>query len=52
MPDGSPVRMPALLGGIVLSARGGDLELLLGQDVAIGRTRHDASASSCTPTRR
>ncbi|MFD5057653.1 encapsulin [Streptomyces sp. NPDC058394] len=46
--DGSPIWTPALSGGIVLSTRGGDLELPLGQDVAIGCTGHDAIASSCT----
>ncbi|WP_326827759.1 MULTISPECIES: encapsulin [unclassified Streptomyces] len=50
--DGSPIWTPALNGGIVLSTRGGDLELPLGQDVAIGCTGHDASASSCTSRRR
>ncbi|WP_326625231.1 MULTISPECIES: encapsulin [unclassified Streptomyces] len=50
--DGSPIWTPALNGGIVLSTRGGDLELPLGPDVAIGCTGHDASASSCTSRRR
>ncbi|MEV0321575.1 family 1 encapsulin nanocompartment shell protein [Streptomyces sp. NPDC050658] len=42
MLDGAPIWAPALSGGFVLSTRGGDFELRLGQDVAIGYTRHDA----------
>lgn len=38
-----PIWAPALSGAFVLSTRGGDFELLLGQDVAIGYTAHDAS---------
>ncbi|WP_017240918.1 family 1 encapsulin nanocompartment shell protein [Streptomyces sp. SS] len=41
MLDGSPIWAPALSGGFVLSTRGGDFELLLGQDVAIGYSGHD-----------
>ncbi|MEX0167849.1 family 1 encapsulin nanocompartment shell protein [Streptomyces sp. LMG1-1-1.1] len=41
MLDGSPIWAPALSGGFVLSTRGGDFELLIGQDVAIGYTGHD-----------
>ncbi|MCX4515022.1 family 1 encapsulin nanocompartment shell protein [Streptomyces sp. NBC_01619] len=43
MLDGAPIWAPALTGGFVLSTRGGDFELHLGQDVAIGYTGHDAS---------
>ncbi|MFE0641037.1 family 1 encapsulin nanocompartment shell protein [Streptomyces sp. NPDC058877] len=43
MLDGSPIWAPALDGGFVLSTRGGDFELCLGQDVAIGYTAHDAT---------
>ncbi|MFI5630358.1 encapsulin [Streptomyces sp. NPDC051664] len=43
MLDGSPLRAPALSGGSVLSTRGGDFGLLLGQDMAIGCTGHGAS---------
>ncbi|MFD7233466.1 family 1 encapsulin nanocompartment shell protein [Streptomyces sp. NPDC059881] len=43
MLDGAPIWAPALTGGFVLSTRGGDFELHLGQDVAIGYTAHDAS---------
>ncbi|MEV8588975.1 family 1 encapsulin nanocompartment shell protein [Streptomyces sp. NPDC051180] len=43
MLDGSPIWAPALSGGFVLSTRGGDFELRLGQDVAIGYTGHDES---------
>ncbi|MGW9137035.1 encapsulin [Streptomyces sp. NPDC055681] len=52
MSDGSPIRTPALSGGIVLSTRGGDFELPLGRDVAIGCTGRDTSASSCTSRKR
>ncbi|MFH9726522.1 family 1 encapsulin nanocompartment shell protein [Streptomyces sp. NPDC017254] len=44
MLDGSPIWAPALRGGFVLSTRGGDFELLLGQDLAIGYTGHDADS--------
>ncbi|GAA3024357.1 family 1 encapsulin nanocompartment shell protein [Kitasatospora albolonga] len=33
---------PALTGGVLLSTRGGDFELHLGQDLSIGYLRHDA----------
>ncbi|MFD9031348.1 family 1 encapsulin nanocompartment shell protein [Streptomyces sp. NPDC059567] len=39
---GDPIWAPALRGAFVLSTRGGDFELLLGQDLAIGYTAHDA----------
>ncbi|MGW3521552.1 family 1 encapsulin nanocompartment shell protein [Streptomyces hydrogenans] len=42
MLDGPPIWAPALKGGLVLSTRGGDFELRLGQDVSIGYARHDA----------
>ncbi|MET9347627.1 family 1 encapsulin nanocompartment shell protein [Streptomyces termitum] len=42
MLDEPPIWAPALKGGFVLSTRGGDFELRLGQDVSIGYTRHDA----------
>ncbi|MER5965270.1 family 1 encapsulin nanocompartment shell protein [Streptomyces sp. NPDC002057] len=44
MLDGSPIWAPALRGGFVLSTRGGDFELVLGQDLAIGYTGHDANS--------
>ncbi|MCZ0982111.1 family 1 encapsulin nanocompartment shell protein [Streptomyces diastatochromogenes] len=44
MLDGSPIWAPALDGGFVLSTRGGDFALRLGQDVAIGYTAHDADS--------
>ncbi|MFB7833816.1 family 1 encapsulin nanocompartment shell protein [Streptomyces sp. NPDC056056] len=44
MLDGSPIWAPALSGGFVLSTRGGDFELILGQDLAIGYTGHDAES--------
>ncbi|MFI6937939.1 family 1 encapsulin nanocompartment shell protein [Streptomyces sp. NPDC050418] len=42
MLDGAPIWAPALRGALVVSTRGGDFELLLGQDVSIGYTAHDA----------
>ncbi|WP_214322588.1 family 1 encapsulin nanocompartment shell protein [Nonomuraea sediminis] len=42
--DGELVWAPALKGAFVLSTRGGDFELRLGQDLAIGYTRHDAAS--------
>ncbi|KQX50801.1 MULTISPECIES: family 1 encapsulin nanocompartment shell protein [unclassified Streptomyces] len=44
MLDGSPIWAPALSGGFVLSTRGGDFELVIGQDLAIGYTGHDATS--------
>ncbi|MEV0386717.1 family 1 encapsulin nanocompartment shell protein [Nonomuraea sp. NPDC050643] len=41
--DGEPIWAPALQGAFVLSTRGGDFELRLGQDLAIGYTGHDAT---------
>jgi uncharacterized linocin/CFP29 family protein len=35
---------PAIEGALLLSARGGDFELHLGQDVSIGYLSHDASS--------
>ncbi|MFG3344327.1 family 1 encapsulin nanocompartment shell protein [Streptomyces sp. NPDC048018] len=42
MLDGPPIWAPALTGAFVLSTRGGDFALRLGQDLAIGYTSHDA----------
>ncbi len=42
MTDGEILMCPALVGGILLSARGGDFELTVGQDLAIGYQYHDA----------
>ncbi|WP_027346752.1 family 1 encapsulin nanocompartment shell protein [Hamadaea tsunoensis] len=39
--DGDIVWAPAIEGGFVLSTRGGDYELALGQDLAIGYLSHD-----------
>jgi uncharacterized linocin/CFP29 family protein len=39
--DGGLVWAPALTGGVVLSTRGGDFELHLGQDLSIGYQGHD-----------
>jgi uncharacterized linocin/CFP29 family protein len=40
--DGRIVWAPAIDGAVVLSTRGGDFELVVGQDLAIGYARHDA----------
>jgi uncharacterized linocin/CFP29 family protein len=41
--DGDVIWAPALNGAFVLSTRGGDFELHLGQDLSIGYLSHDAS---------
>ncbi|MFB6240737.1 MAG: family 1 encapsulin nanocompartment shell protein [Gemmatimonadota bacterium] len=40
--DGPIVWAPALAGGMILSLRGGDFELVLGRDVSLGYDSHDA----------
>lgn len=40
--DGPLVWAPGLAGAVVLSLRGGDFELVLGQDVSVGYLDHDA----------
>ena len=40
--DGEIIWAPAIEGGLLLSTRGGDYELHLGQDVSIGYLDHDA----------
>jgi len=42
--DGEIVWAPAIDGAFVLSARGGDFELRLGQDLSIGYLSHDATS--------
>jgi uncharacterized linocin/CFP29 family protein len=42
--DGEIIWAPAVDGGFLLSTRGGDFELHLGQDVAIGYLDHDADS--------
>ncbi|MER5642427.1 family 1 encapsulin nanocompartment shell protein [Kitasatospora sp. NPDC002227] len=42
--DGPIVWAPALTGGVVLSTRGGDFELHLGQDLSIGYQSHDEAS--------
>ena len=42
--DGEIVWAPAIDGAVVLSTRGGDYELHLGQDVSIGYLSHDATS--------
>jgi uncharacterized linocin/CFP29 family protein len=39
--DGPLIRAPALRGAVVLSVRGGDYELTVGQDLSIGYAHHD-----------
>jgi uncharacterized linocin/CFP29 family protein len=39
--EGRVMWAPAISGGLVLSTRGGDFELTLGQDLSIGYTTHD-----------
>jgi uncharacterized linocin/CFP29 family protein len=39
--DGEPIWAPAIDGAFLLSTRGGDFELRLGQDVSIGYLSHD-----------
>jgi uncharacterized linocin/CFP29 family protein len=41
--DGEIIWAPAIAGGVVLSTRGGDFELALGQDVSIGYAGHSAT---------
>jgi uncharacterized linocin/CFP29 family protein len=41
--DAPPIWAPALSGGFLVSTRGGDFELRLGEDLAIGYTTHDAN---------
>jgi uncharacterized linocin/CFP29 family protein len=40
--DGPPIWSPALDGGVVISRRGGDYRLVLGEDAVIGYRGHDA----------
>jgi uncharacterized linocin/CFP29 family protein len=42
--DGEIIWAPAIEGALLLSTRGGDYELHLGQDVSIGYLSHDASS--------
>jgi uncharacterized linocin/CFP29 family protein len=42
--DGEIIWAPALTGGLLLSTRGGDFELHLGQDLSIGYLSHDATS--------
>jgi len=44
--DGEIVWAPAIAGAVVLSTRGGDFDLHIGQDVSIGYASHTASAVS------
>ena len=42
--DGEIIWAPAIEGGLVLTGRGGDYELRLGQDLSIGYLSHDATS--------
>ncbi|SFH87061.1 family 1 encapsulin nanocompartment shell protein [Planctomicrobium piriforme] len=42
--DGEIIWCPAIEGGVVLSTRGGDFDLYLGQDISIGYLSHSANA--------
>jgi uncharacterized linocin/CFP29 family protein len=42
--EGEIIWAPALTGAMLLSARGGDFELYLGQDLSIGYLSHDAAS--------
>jgi uncharacterized linocin/CFP29 family protein len=42
--DGEIIWAPAIDGAFVLSTRGGDFELRIGQDLAIGYLSHDATS--------
>lgn len=44
VPDGQIIWAPALEGALLLSERGGDYELHLGQDLSIGYQSHDADS--------
>ena len=43
MVDGGIIWAPAIEGGAVLTTRGGDFELALGQDISIGYASHSVS---------
>ncbi|MFC2251744.1 encapsulin, partial [Labrys portucalensis] len=42
--DGPVIWAPAIEGGLVLTTRGGDFELTVGQDISIGYASHSATA--------
>ena len=44
--DGKIIWAPAIEGGVVLTTRGGDFELTIGQDISIGYLSHSATAVS------
>lgn len=41
LPEGRVVHAPAVVGGVLLSVRGGDFELSVGQDLSIGYAWHE-----------
>ena len=49
--DGPLVRAPAIEGGVLLSVRGGDYELTVGQDLSIGYAAHDPPDRRALPDR-
>ena len=52
LPDVSLIWAPALQGGaVLLSTRGGDYELTVGQDLSIGYAAHDRSRRRALPHR-
>ncbi|WP_028477603.1 family 1 encapsulin nanocompartment shell protein [Nocardia sp. CNY236] len=44
IPEGEIIWAPAITGAIVLTTRGGDFDLHIGQDLSIGYLSHDASS--------
>jgi uncharacterized linocin/CFP29 family protein len=42
--DGKIIWAPAIEGGVVLTTRGGDFELTIGQDISIGYLSHSETA--------
>lgn len=42
--DGQVIWAPAIVGGLVLTTRGGDFELSVGQDISIGYSSHTATS--------
>jgi uncharacterized linocin/CFP29 family protein len=42
--DGKIIWAPAIEGGVVLTTRGGDFELALGQDISIGYLSHSPTS--------
>jgi hypothetical protein len=49
--DGEIIWAPAIQGAVVLTTRGGDFDLHLGQDLSIGYLSHDAESASSSTSR-